>query len=137
MSRVRVLIIGVAVAALAACGGGEDGADVSTTESVETTGAAPSTTTADGSTTTAGGADADIVISNFAFSGTEAVPVGSTVTVVNQDSIGHTWTSTDLFDSGTLSQGDTFEFTFDEPGEYEYYCVIHPTQMMGTLTVEG
>ena len=136
MSRVRVLIVGVAVAALAACGGGEDGADVSTTGAVDATDA-PSTTTPDGSTTTAGGADADIVISNFAFSGTESVPVGSTVTVVNEDSIGHTWTSNDLFDSGTLSQGDTFEFTFDEAGEYEYYCAIHPTQMMGTLTVEG
>lgn len=137
MSRVRLLIVGVAVAALAACGGGEDGADVTTTEAVQTTDAAPSTTTPDDSTTTAGGADADIVISNFAFGGTESVPVGSTVTVVNQDSIGHTWTSNDLFDSGTLSQGDTFEFTFDEAGEYEYYCAIHPTQMTGTLTVEG
>ena len=144
MSRVRALTIVVAAAAIAACGGGGDGADVSTTTPAANTTAAPATTDPDTSTTTGGEtstteavADADIVISNFSFTGTESVAVGSTVTVVNEDSIGHTWTVNDLFDSGTLTQGDTFEFTFDEAGEYQYFCAIHPTQMTGTLTVEG
>lgn len=122
-----------------ACAAGDEDAGATTTEapaSPTTTVAEPSTTVAQGVPTTTP-SETDIVISGFAFSGVSSVPAGSTVSVVNQDSIGHTWTVTDLFDSGTLSQGDTFEFTFDEAGEYEYYCVIHPTQMNGTLTVEG
>ena|SRR5438132_1434021 len=29
------------------------------------------------------------------------------------------------FDSGDLDPGQTFEFTFDSPGSYAYYCSIH------------
>jgi plastocyanin len=49
----------------------------------------------------------------------------------------HTTTSVDgVWDSGTLS-GGTFAFTFDEPGTYAYHCDIHPTLMMGVVTVEA
>jgi plastocyanin len=55
------------------------------------------------------------------------VKVGTTVTWTNQDSVIHTVTEVnDAFDSGFLKQGDTWSFTFDEPGEYEYYCLPHP-----------
>ena len=38
--------------------------------------------------------------------------------------------------------GDTYELTFTEPGEYPYYCILHASgpedkmAMAGTVTVE-
>ena len=40
-----------------------------------------------------------------------------------------------FWDSGTVSDGSTFQFTFDEPGSLLYRCNIHPTQMRGRITV--
>lgn len=38
---------------------------------------------------------------------------------------------------GGLIQGDTFEHTFEIPGEYEYYCIPHiRADMVGTVIVE-
>ena len=31
----------------------------------------------------------------------------------------------DLFDSGTMSQGDLYTFTFNEAGTFPYYCRFH------------
>jgi plastocyanin len=31
-----------------------------------------------------------------------------------------------LFDSGVISSEKTFEFTFLSPGDYDYFCTIHP-----------
>lgn len=101
---------------------------------------ATSTVDAGGSSTTSAGAGdggAEITIQNFAFTGATSIPVGTTVTVTNEDGVTHTWTSKDdVWNSGGIRSGDSFEFTFDEPGVYEYFCSIH-TQMTGTLTVEG
>lgn len=76
---------------------------------------------------------------------TATVPVGTTVTWSNDDSVAHTVTSgtsdgsrgtpDGLFDSGNMESGDTFEYTFDSPGTYEYYCVPHPW-MRATVVVE-
>lgn len=83
------------------------------------------------------GPAAEITIADFTFSGASTVNVGDTVEVNNNDTVGHTWTAVDgEFDSSTLSEGDSFEFTFDEAGEFDYFCQIHP-QMTGTITVEG
>jgi plastocyanin len=54
----------------------------------------------------------------------------------------HTVTAVDgSFDSGTLQAGDTFEWTFDEPGRHEYYCQFHGSQngtgMFGVILVES
>lgn len=78
-----------------------------------------------------------IVISGFEFTGPADVPAGTTVVVRNNDSAPHSWTSVDgVFDSGTLAMGESFEFTFDEPGEYPFFCAIHPS-MTGTIVVTG
>ncbi len=88
-------------------------------------------------TAAAGGEDLEITIENFEFTGPETASVGDTVTITNEDSVGHTWTAVDGdFDSGTIAAGETFEFTFDEAGEFDYFCSIHP-EMEGTITVEG
>jgi plastocyanin len=39
-----------------------------------------------------------------------------------------------LFDSGIVKPGSTFEFTFSNAGDYNYFCTIHPW-MMGQVIV--
>lgn len=93
----------------------------------------------EGSTTTAGGSDsaATVVIEGFAFAEVSDAAVGEEVVVLNNDATGHTWTSNDgIFDSGTISGGDTFTFTFDAAGQYSFFCGIHPT-MTGAITITG
>lgn len=54
------------------------------------------------------------------------VPVGTTITFVYNGGLPHTVTSdTNLFNSGTLGEGDTFTFTFDEAGTFPYFCRFH------------
>ncbi len=78
-----------------------------------------------------------ITISNFSFDGVTEVAVGTTVVVTNTDSAPHTWSAEDgTFDSGALGEGDTFEFTFTEAGEFPYFCNFHPS-MTGTIVVTG
>ncbi len=129
---------------LVACSGGDDAADTTsaTSTAAPATTGAPSTTdvadtveaTADA---TAPAGDNAITIADFSFSGVTEVAVGTTIVVTNTDSAVHTFTAEDgTFDSGSLQQGDTFEFTFDTPGEFAYVCNIHPS-MKGTITVTG
>ncbi len=55
------------------------------------------------------------------------VPVGTTVTWTNQDEQIHTVTDVNGgFDSGFLREGESWSFTFDTPGEFEYFCTPHP-----------
>ena len=51
----------------------------------------------------------------------------------NNDSSAHTVTSGNivdgpdgLFDSGLIMSNETFSHTFNEAGEYTYFCMIHP-----------
>jgi plastocyanin len=98
------------------------------------------TATTDGAagTTPDGGSSGQIVISGFSFGSPQTVAVGTTVTVTNDDGVGHTWTSVDdLWDSGTLATGDEFSHTFEEAGTFSFICKIHSGQMGGSITVEG
>ena len=70
------------------------------------------------------------------------IAVGTTVVWENVDSTMHTATSGNpetggdgVFDSDILSMGDSYEFTFAEAGNYDYYCILHPW-MVGTVNVE-
>jgi len=71
--------------------------------------------------------------------GEVTVAVGGTVTWINEDSVGHTVTAgtrgspTGAFDE-SVGAGDSFSYTFEEPGVVEYYCSIHPG-MDGTVIV--
>ncbi len=69
---------------------------------------------------------------------TMTVPVGTTVTWTNNGLDLHTATSFDgLFDSGTLQPGESFSYTFDQPGEYRYFCRQHLLSgMLGTIDVK-
>jgi plastocyanin len=39
------------------------------------------------------------------------------------------------FDSGSITKGKNFQFSFAEPGEYPFFCAIHPATMTGVVTV--
>ena len=41
----------------------------------------------------------------------------------------------ETFDSGVLGTGQAFDLSFDAPGEYALFCVLHP-DMTGTVYVE-
>ncbi len=65
------------------------------------------------------------------------VHIGDSVTWTNNDGAAHTATSTSgpaSFDSGTISSGATFNYTFTAAGTYDYQCDFH-TSMTATLTV--
>lgn len=65
------------------------------------------------------------------------ISVGTTVTWVNNDNVGHTVTSdTNEFSSSILQPGESFEHTFGEAGTFPYHCEIHPN-MVGTIVVNG
>jgi plastocyanin len=44
-------------------------------------------------------------------------------------------TASPLWNSGVLTGSGTFAFTFDEPGNYAYYCQIHPALQRGRIIV--
>ncbi|MEF8816396.1 MAG: plastocyanin/azurin family copper-binding protein [Salinibacter sp.] len=83
---------------------------------------------------------------------TVRVEVGETVRWKNDSVIVHTVTAdeeeatmdksvrlpdgADPFHSGTLEAGETFEYTFETPGRYRYFCVPHEAAMRATVIVE-
>ena len=75
-------------------------------------------------------------IDNFSFGPqTVTVAVGSNVTWTNRDDIPHTVVCAGKFRSKTMDTDDTFSFTFAAPGEYKYFCSLHP-HMTGMIKVE-
>jgi len=70
------------------------------------------------------------------------ISTGTTIEWINEDAAMHTATSGNptsgangTFDSEILNIGDTYQFTFADAGNYEYYCILHPW-MLGTINVE-
>lgn len=77
-----------------------------------------------------------ITISDFEYSLTGTFEPGATITIYNEDNVGHTVTSdTDGQFDAVVGAGETITFTApDEPGDYPFHCTPHP-QMVSTLTV--
>jgi plastocyanin len=68
------------------------------------------------------------------------VKAGTTVTWIMDASFTHTVTADDgSFDSGNLTDGQTFSYTFNEVGDFPYYCTFHGgpggVDMAGSVTV--
>jgi len=80
----------------------------------------------------------EVAIVDFGFDQeTVEIPVGTTVTWTNTGDVIHTTTSKDgLWDSAIMNTGDTFSYTFDTPGTYDYWCTLHPN-MLGTVVVSA
>ncbi|WP_440951919.1 cupredoxin domain-containing protein [Methanococcoides sp. FTZ1] len=110
----------------------EDTSDEITEEEIESTDNA----TEDTEDTTS--MEYEVLIEDFKFKpDTLQISVGDTVTWINMDSAPHTATSNDEgFDSGSLSKGESFSFTFEEAGNYDYICTFHP-YMEGEIIVEN
>lgn len=80
--------------------------------------------------------DTRIVIDNFAFSPANAtVKAGTKVSFVNHDDLPHNVIDEKgAFKSKALDTDETFVFTFDKPGEFIYFCGLHP-KMKGKIVV--
>ncbi len=79
-----------------------------------------------------------VKIENFAFvPQVVTVSPGTTVTWTNVDEDPHTVTANDKgFHSAAMDGGDTFSFTFTRPGDFAYFCTLHP-HMTGKVIVKG
>ena len=82
--------------------------------------------------------DKQVIIQHGAFiPGTLIVSIGTNVNWVNhnpdpQDVV----SDTGLFDSGTLANGQSYNYTFNQAGNYHYHSTIHP-DMKGTIIVSN
>ena len=72
------------------------------------------------------------------------VAAGSTVRWTNAENVFHTVTSTasltrrqpsGLFNRTLAARGQSFEFKFDQPGTYHFYCTPHSDFMAGSVVV--
>lgn len=76
-----------------------------------------------------------INIENFAFNPSViTIKKDSTITWTNNDTVPHAIKSAD-FNSETLTKGQSFSFTFNQTGTFNYICSIHPA-MTGQIIVE-
>jgi plastocyanin len=84
-----------------------------------------------------GPAPQTVKISNLTFAPqTITVTAGATVTWTNDDDLPHTVVAIDKsFRSKALDTGDRFSFTFAKPGQYAFFCSIHP-MMTGKVVVK-
>jgi plastocyanin len=69
------------------------------------------------------------------------IPTGATVVWINEERPKHTATADDgRFDSGDQRLGDSYAYTFNEPGIYPYFCRYHGdvggVGMAGVIVVE-
>jgi len=69
------------------------------------------------------------------------INVGDTVSWDNVDTAAHTVTSgspadgpSGVFDSSLLMASAAYAFTFEDAGNYDYFCMVHPW-MVGTVSV--
>jgi amicyanin len=83
-------------------------------------------------------APASVSIDNFTFNPPVlTVRVGATVTWTNQDDVPHALVADDKsFRSKVIDTDQSFSFTFAKPGEYSYFCSIHP-HMTGKVVVKA
>lgn len=143
-SKVAISLAAMSLLLLAACGPAatvEPTAEPTPTTAATDTPAA--TETAEATETTSAACDpgdpaaANVFISGFAFSPASlTVPVGTTVTWLNQDAVGHTATADDgSFDCRPLGSSASLATTFQTAGTFEYFCAIHPT-MRGVIVVQ-
>jgi plastocyanin len=91
-----------------------------------------------GALSTAQAAIVDVSIVDFSFQpATVNINVGDTVRWTQRDNTIHTTTSrTGVWNSGNMSIGRTFSFTFNTAGNFPYICTPHPF-MTGTVVVQA
>ncbi len=93
-----------------------------------------------GSSSGGGGSAAStnaVDVVNFSFDPKDiTVKTGTKVTWTFKDSAAHNVAAKDnSFKSDDLKNGQTYSYTFNTAGKYDYYCTIHQ-YMTGTVTVK-
>ncbi len=128
---------------LSGCGGGDqtavnstDDAQPKTSETVQATAGAAASGDEDGDKVV-------VELKNFAFQPAEiTVAAGTTVVFRNEDVSTHNVLQTTEdkvnseepgFESPQLPQGVTWEYTFNEPGEYPVLCTVGSHYLMGMV----
>ena len=127
MRRLLTSVLVAAALLFAACGGDSDNGSAS--------GDQPSGDDGNGAAV----ATDTVTIKSFEFMPQRiTVAPGTTVSWTNNDDAVHSIKDTSSldFESDDLSEGDTFQHTYDEAGEFPYICGIHQ-YMTGTVVVEG
>ena len=77
----------------------------------------------------------DIKSSTFT-PGIVEISKGTTVTWTNDDGVPHTVTSVSgAFNSGNIAPGQTYSYTFNQAGTFEYSCTNHPGMAHGKVMV--
>ncbi len=80
----------------------------------------------------------EVFMRNVTFDPPEiTIRAGESITWTNKDILPHTATSGDsgdadlgsVFQSGTLLLEQSFTHTFEEPGDFTYFCEVHPVMM--------
>ncbi len=92
----------------------------------------------DGGSSSGGGGAADqtITIKDLAFHPTELTVSGSTtIEIVNQDSVEHSFTLDDDSVSQDVQGGESATVTIDPAASIGWHCEFHPDTMKGTITV--
>jgi plastocyanin len=79
----------------------------------------------------------EVAIQNMAYNpSTLTVKAGTTIKWTNLDPATHDVTSdTGVFQSGNMTNGQTYSYTFNQTGTYPYHCIIHPS-MKASIVVE-
>jgi plastocyanin len=82
------------------------------------------------------GGESVVKIDNFSFRrDTVNVPIGTTLIWRNGDDIPHSVVAADKsFHSRALDSDEQFSFVFEKPGEFVYFCGLHPF-MKGKIIV--
>ena len=147
LRRGAPIILSLALAfGLAACAEGEtessaagNGGDASAAASAGADG---------GSGAEVSGGTVEVTADDLAFSvDTITAPAGEsfTVTFTNNEAVPHNFSvyteegGEEIAVGNVINEGETDEITIDglEAGEYFFVCDVHPTEMTGTLVVEG
>jgi plastocyanin len=119
--------------------------EADTATATETTTATPATPTEPPTETATDSDEFGVRISNLSFAPVRtAVPPGTTVTWTNGDGVPHDVTATQFSEEGAqwefserLSSGARVEYTFEEPGVYQYLCTIHGRRSMCGAVLVG
>lgn len=89
------------------------------------------------SSVTATAATVTVDIQNFVFNpNTITLNVGDSVNWINRDGAVHSATQDANLWSSDLNTGESFNFMFNNPGTYTYFCRFHPF-MRGTINVSS
>ena len=135
MIKLLALMLACLALGLAACGGDDDGGGGGG-------GGGDNGGEASGGGGSGGGTEVSMESVQFEPKDLTVKP-GETITFTNNESIPHDVHKTSGpgkdFASGPpggMQEGDTFELTLDQPGEYEYVCDVHAPGMAGTITVK-